>query len=184
MLKKTIIPATKKLGKELIKEASPEHKLRVCAYVRVSTDSEEQLESFNAQIGRYKGIIFQVQIEYNPSFSGQKGEGYWMGYVRNETKFQNSGGGWENNNWITFGFSNYHSLKYILKAIKRYLSGESFFIRGEHCLITPDMTEEDIQKIKLENKRMYKEDINDKILALKSQIADLENEYNNIDNIE
>lgn len=37
--KKTIIPATKKLGKELIKEASPEHKLRVYAYVRVSTDS-------------------------------------------------------------------------------------------------------------------------------------------------
>lgn len=57
MVKKTIIPATKKLGKELIKEASPEHKLKVCAYVRVSTDSEEQLESFNAQIGRYKRII-------------------------------------------------------------------------------------------------------------------------------
>ena len=57
MVKKTIIPATKKLGKELIKEASPEHKLRVCAYVRVSTESEEQLESFNAQIGRYKRII-------------------------------------------------------------------------------------------------------------------------------
>lgn len=37
MVKKTIIPATKKCGKELIKEASPEHKLRVCAYVRVST---------------------------------------------------------------------------------------------------------------------------------------------------
>ena len=53
-MEKTIIPAIKKLGKELIKEASPEHKLRVCAYVRVSTDSEEQLESFNAQIGRYK----------------------------------------------------------------------------------------------------------------------------------
>ena len=30
MVKKTIIPATKKLGKELIKEASPEHKLKVC----------------------------------------------------------------------------------------------------------------------------------------------------------
>ncbi len=29
----------------------------MCAYVRVSTDSEEQLESFNAQIGRYKRII-------------------------------------------------------------------------------------------------------------------------------
>ena len=50
MIKKTIIPATKKLGKESIKETSPKHKLRVCPYVRVSTDSEEQLESFNAQI--------------------------------------------------------------------------------------------------------------------------------------
>ena len=39
------------------KRASPEHKLRVCAYVRMSTDSEVQLESFNAQIGRYKRII-------------------------------------------------------------------------------------------------------------------------------
>lgn len=44
MVKKTIIPATKKLGKELIKEASPEHNLRVCAYVRVSAKSEERLE--------------------------------------------------------------------------------------------------------------------------------------------
>ena len=52
MAKKTIIPATKKLGKELIKEASPEHKLRVCAYVRVSTDSEKQLKSFDVQIGK------------------------------------------------------------------------------------------------------------------------------------
>lgn len=57
MVKKTIVPATKKLGKELIREASPEHKLRVCACVRVSTDSEGQLESFNAQIGRYKRTI-------------------------------------------------------------------------------------------------------------------------------
>lgn len=37
MVKKTIIPATKKLGKEIMKEASPEHKLRVCAYVGMST---------------------------------------------------------------------------------------------------------------------------------------------------
>ena len=57
MVKKTIIPVTKKSGKELTKEASPEHKLRVCAYVRVSIDSEKQPESFNTQIGRYKRII-------------------------------------------------------------------------------------------------------------------------------
>ncbi len=64
MVKKTIIPVTKKLEKELIKEASPEHKLRVCAYVRVSTDSEEQLESFNAQIGRYKRIFKKNTREF------------------------------------------------------------------------------------------------------------------------
>ena len=51
---KTIIPVTKKLGKELIEEASPEHKPRASAYIRVPTYSEEQLESFNAQIGRCK----------------------------------------------------------------------------------------------------------------------------------
>lgn len=33
-------------------EASPEHKLRVCAYVRVSIDSEKQLKSFDVQIGK------------------------------------------------------------------------------------------------------------------------------------
>ncbi len=42
MVIEAIIPVTKKLGKELIKEANPEHKLRVCAYVKVFTDSEEQ----------------------------------------------------------------------------------------------------------------------------------------------
>lgn len=40
MVKKTIIPATKKLGKELIKEAGPEHKLRVCTYARVPAINE------------------------------------------------------------------------------------------------------------------------------------------------
>lgn len=47
MIKKIIFTSTKELGKELIKEASLERKLRVCAYVGVFTDSEEQLESIN-----------------------------------------------------------------------------------------------------------------------------------------
>ena len=34
-------------NQKLIKEASPEHKLRVCAYVRMSTESEQQLVSFD-----------------------------------------------------------------------------------------------------------------------------------------
>ena len=55
MVKKIVIPATKKLGKELLKNTS--RRLRVCTYVRISTDTEEQLESFNTQIGRYKRIM-------------------------------------------------------------------------------------------------------------------------------
>ena len=61
--KKTIIPVTKKLGKELIEEASPEHKPRASAYVRVPADSEKQPESFNTQIGRYKRIIQEDYAE-------------------------------------------------------------------------------------------------------------------------
>ena len=55
MVKKIVIPASKKLGKELLKDTS--RRLRVCTYVRVSTDTEEQLESFNTQIGRHARII-------------------------------------------------------------------------------------------------------------------------------
>ena len=47
MVKKKVIPATKKLGKELLKEASPEHKLRVCAYVRVSTITANTMEQID-----------------------------------------------------------------------------------------------------------------------------------------
>lgn len=42
MVKKIVIPATKKLGKELSKDTS--RRLRVCAHVRVSTDTEEQID--------------------------------------------------------------------------------------------------------------------------------------------
>ena len=47
MVKKTIIPATKKWGKELIKESSLEHKLKVCAYIRVSTILGECLYQYH-----------------------------------------------------------------------------------------------------------------------------------------
>ena len=57
MVKKTIIPATKKLGKELIKEASPEHKPRVCAYVRVSTIISECVLML-----LYAEIIIKLQL--------------------------------------------------------------------------------------------------------------------------
>ena len=46
MAKKKIIPATKKLGRELLKTASPDYKLRVCVCVRISNDIEGQRNSY------------------------------------------------------------------------------------------------------------------------------------------
>ena len=59
MVKKTIIQATKKLGKELIKEASLEHKLRVCAYVRVSTIIGEYFIKENEMRVRYRFVTYR-----------------------------------------------------------------------------------------------------------------------------
>lgn len=55
MKEKIIIPATIKKGRDLIE--AKDRKIRVCAYVRVSTDFKEQVESFNSQIARYTRII-------------------------------------------------------------------------------------------------------------------------------
>jgi len=54
MVKKKVIPATKKLGKELLRTASQDHELSVCACVRVSNDAEEQLDHI---LTRYKEYI-------------------------------------------------------------------------------------------------------------------------------
>ena len=43
----TVIPARRRIGNTVNKEAKP--KLRVAAYCRVSTDSEEQATSYDAQ---------------------------------------------------------------------------------------------------------------------------------------
>ena len=52
----TMIPATKRVGNVLRKEAQPK-KLRVAAYCRVSTDSDEQATSYDAQIEHYTEFI-------------------------------------------------------------------------------------------------------------------------------
>ena len=55
MREKIVIPVTIKKGRELLEDK--EKKIKVCAYVRVSTDFKEQIESFNSQIARYTRII-------------------------------------------------------------------------------------------------------------------------------
>ena len=52
----TMIPATKRVGNVLRKEAQPK-KLRVAAYCRVSTDSDEQATSYETQIAHYTEFI-------------------------------------------------------------------------------------------------------------------------------
>ncbi len=53
--KVTVIPATKKVGNSI--KASTEPKLRVAAYARVSTDSDEQATSYDAQVEHYTNYI-------------------------------------------------------------------------------------------------------------------------------
>lgn len=51
----TVIPARKRIGNSAKAEELP--KLRVAAYCRVSTDSEEQATSYEAQIEHYTNYI-------------------------------------------------------------------------------------------------------------------------------
>ena len=51
----TVIPARKRIGSSAKAEELP--KLRVAAYCRVSTDSEEQATSYEAQIEHYTNYI-------------------------------------------------------------------------------------------------------------------------------
>lgn len=51
----TLLPARKKAGLVMSDEENP--KLRVAAYCRVSTDSDEQETSYDAQISHYTGYI-------------------------------------------------------------------------------------------------------------------------------
>ena len=58
----TLIPAKPKVGNSISKEEAP--KLRVAAYCRVSTDSEEQETSYETQVSHYKEYI-----EHNPQWT-------------------------------------------------------------------------------------------------------------------
>ena len=51
----TLIPARRRAGNRVIKEDKP--KLRVAAYCRVSTDSDEQAGSYETQVNHYKEYI-------------------------------------------------------------------------------------------------------------------------------
>ena len=47
----TVIPARRRVGNTVNKEVKP--KLKVAAYCRVSTDSDEQATSYEAQVEHY-----------------------------------------------------------------------------------------------------------------------------------
>ena len=51
----TVIPARKRVGNTVNKEVKP--KLKVAAYCRVSTDSDEQATSYEAQMEHYTNLI-------------------------------------------------------------------------------------------------------------------------------
>ena len=51
----TVIPARKRVGNTVTTESKP--KLKVAAYCRVSTDSEEQATSYDAQVEHYTEFI-------------------------------------------------------------------------------------------------------------------------------
>ena len=57
----TVIPARRRVGNTVNKEAKP--KLRVAAYCRVSTDSDEQATSYDAQVEHYSNFI-QKNVEW------------------------------------------------------------------------------------------------------------------------
>ena len=51
----TLIPARRQAGNRIVKEEKP--KLRVAAYCRVSTDSDEQAGSYETQVQHYTDYI-------------------------------------------------------------------------------------------------------------------------------
>lgn len=51
----TVIPARRRTGNLVAKETRP--KLKIAAYCRVSTDSDEQATSYEAQVEHYKSFI-------------------------------------------------------------------------------------------------------------------------------
>lgn len=136
------------------------HEAKLQEYVKGNPSQLTFKFYVSPQTGPFSQYLFQVQYEYNPGFTGTPEDGYWMGYIRNETLFEKRGGGRENNIWIQFGFSDYkNNLKYIIEGISRYLSGEKHLVYNDYCLLSPDMTDEDVYNIKTENLKRKKDDI-------------------------
>ena len=62
----TVIPARRRVGNTVNKEVKP--KLRVAAYCRVSTDSDEQATSYDTQVEHYSN--FYTEKMRNGKFAG------------------------------------------------------------------------------------------------------------------
>lgn len=57
-----LIPARRQIGSNARKQEEEKPKLRVAAYCRVSTDSDEQATSYEAQVEHYTEYIQKILI--------------------------------------------------------------------------------------------------------------------------
>ena len=63
-----LIPARRQVGNNARKQEEEKPKLRVTAYCRVSTDSDEQATSYEAQVEHYTEYIQKILIGNLPVF--------------------------------------------------------------------------------------------------------------------
>ena len=63
-----LIPARRQVGSNARKKEEEKPKLRVAAYCRVSTDSDEQATSYEAQVEHYTEYIQKILIGNLPVF--------------------------------------------------------------------------------------------------------------------
>jgi|GEM_PF-2730479 len=63
-----LIPARRQIGNNTRKQEEEKPKLRVAAYCRVSTDSDEQATSYEAQVEHYTEYIQKILIGNLPVF--------------------------------------------------------------------------------------------------------------------
>lgn len=63
-----LIPARRQVGNNVRKQEEEKPKLRVAAYCRVSTDSDEQATSYEAQVEHYTEYIQKILIGNLPVF--------------------------------------------------------------------------------------------------------------------
>lgn len=62
----TVIPARRRVGNTVNREEKP--KLKVAAYCRVSTDSDEQATSYDAQVEHYTNLIKKMMTGSLPGY--------------------------------------------------------------------------------------------------------------------